>query len=835
MEKRKQSSLLSFVKQKKNKTGESSVLAVGEEGEEATVSEVEVEKNVVLVMEENSGSGSSSITNNKVVDFELDGVGCGSHGLHGDNDSVLCYESNTPKSNDIASFKIIDRRNNLDPLQVINNIWKPPYNFNFPSYTTSNEKFSRKFQYAWFQKYPWLAYSEAENAAYCKYCVFFSRLYVGNTSSQCVGYLVQDGFKQWKRALEYFNKHNNLEYHKTALLHYTNLKKINENKKQSIDVLLDQTKAREVSENRDRLKPIIKTIIFCGKQGLALRGHRDHGPIDLNNYPTENEGNFRALLRERVDAGDKILEEHLRSAKKNAFYTSFVIQNEIINICGSLIQKKIIEHVILSKYFSILVDETTDISNVEQLTFCIRYIDKDNIKVCEDFLCFVPISSTTAENISSVILNTLNELGLDIKYLRGQGYDGAAAISGQFKGTQAYISEQQPKAIYVHCMSHCLNLAVSGSCKVQDIRNCLGIVEKAYVFLNTPKRQQVLCKNIDKFCPTSKRAHLKQLCPTRWVERHDSVLIFVELLEAVCETLTDISEWPDRDSSSNAILLLNSIRSVNFLVSILVSELIFSYSIILSRYLQKENLDLAVAIRHASSLHDELLKCRSHADSEFKKVFTKITSLCATLDITPTIPRINKRQTHRSNIDASDPETYYRISIFVPFLDSFIQEINDRFLVHKDILSSFSCLVSDFTHDENFARLAKFYEDDLIENGAYINQAQLNAEYLLWKREMNNSSEIKHSVLDILSKCQKDAFPNIYELLKIIAVMPVTTATAERSYSTLRRLKTYLRNSTGENRLTSLALMNIHYEIRLDVEDVLNKLSQKARRMNITL
>lgn len=49
-------------------------------------------------------------------------------------------------------------------------------------------------------------------------------------------------------------------------------------------------------ENRKRLIPIVETVLLCGRQGLALRGHRDSGPITLEE-PLENDGNFRAILR----------------------------------------------------------------------------------------------------------------------------------------------------------------------------------------------------------------------------------------------------------------------------------------------------------------------------------------------------------------------------------------------------------------------------------------------------------------------------------------------------------------------------------------------------------
>jgi hAT family C-terminal dimerisation region len=80
-------------------------------------------------------------------------------------------------------------------------------------------------------------------------------------------------------------------------------------------------------------------------------------------------------------------------------------------------------------------------------------------------------------------------------------------------------------------------------------------------------------------------------------------------------------------------------------------------------------------------------------------------------------------------------------------------------------------------------------------------------------------------------------FPNITTLLKIFATLPVSTATAERSFSTLRRLKTYLRTSMGSERLNGLALRSIHRQIsgNIDPLDVLDGLAKKPRRLDIII
>lgn len=65
------------------------------------------------------------------------------------------------------------------------------------------------------------------------------------------------------------------------------------------------------------------------------------------------------------------------------------------------------------------------------------------------------------------------KLDLDMKNIRGQGYDGASNMSSDCTGVQAHIMKESPLAIYTHCSGHCLNLVVSHSSNLPVIRNVL--------------------------------------------------------------------------------------------------------------------------------------------------------------------------------------------------------------------------------------------------------------------------------------------------------------------------------------------------------------------------
>jgi hypothetical protein len=151
-----------------------------------------------------------------------------------------------------------------------------------------------------------------------------------------------------------------------------------------------------------------------------------------------------------------VLKNHLETTNKNSTYLSPSIQNEIISICNKLILEHLVANVNKSKSFTILADETTDISNKEQMTLCVCYVDLNANKIREDFLQFIEIQNMSGKELSDVILKSLTDFGLNTKYLTGQGYDGAAAMSGRYNGVQQFIRNEHPSAFYLHCSAHWL-------------------------------------------------------------------------------------------------------------------------------------------------------------------------------------------------------------------------------------------------------------------------------------------------------------------------------------------------------------------------------------------
>ena len=393
-----------------------------------------------------------------------------------------------------------------EKLHFIENVWSPrdPL-FEIPSTVESGK--SRKFQRAWLQQYSWLAYSKYLDVAFCLPCVLFGR---GAT----VAKLMKSPTTGWTSATSRFKKHSNgkCETHNTAVLAMDNFVRVMKRQIVPINEQLDTLLQQQIDTNRKILSSLLKTVIFCGRNNIALRGHRDDKPGN-----SASQGNFRALLAFRVDSGDETLQQHLENSPRNATYTSKTIQNEMITTVGKYLLDKLPCEMKGSKYFSILADEAADISNKENLSIVIRFVDASNSIREADFVGYhLCKEGTTGVAIKNIILKAVSDLGLSMDDCRGQCYDGAGNMPGQFNGASALIKQQYEKAIYVHCMSHRLNLCVADTCSLTLVRNMMGVVKKlSDFFSNSPKRQDYLIKTIEALLPGSNHHVLIDVCRTR--------------------------------------------------------------------------------------------------------------------------------------------------------------------------------------------------------------------------------------------------------------------------------------------------------------------------------
>ncbi|XP_023210108.1 zinc finger MYM-type protein 1-like [Centruroides sculpturatus] len=243
----------------------------------------------------------------------------------------------------------------------------------------------------------------------------------------------------------------------------------------------------------DVLERIISVIKFISHQCLAFQG------LSKTIYEHDN-GNFLKAIK-MIASFDSVMQEHthriqfLKSDSSHmTHYLGDQIQNEIIDLLGTIIKNYILDKVRESKYFSIILDCTPDASHTEQITVVLRHVllnnETKNVAICENFVGFCLITSSTGEGLLNFVLDLFSQLNLNIQNLHSQCYDNGSNMREKHNGLQKKILEINNRASYVSCSAHSLNLVVNDAANItHKTVKFFSIIQEIYIFflLSTKK------------------------------------------------------------------------------------------------------------------------------------------------------------------------------------------------------------------------------------------------------------------------------------------------------------------------------------------------------------
>ena len=579
----------------------------------------------------------------------------------------------------------ISKASNSEKYRFINNVWKPTLDYDFPASVETRGKL-RKCRHEWLVRYTWLVYSKYLDGLFCLPCALFG-IESGKNAAR-LDKLFRSPLTFWTTAVTRFQNHSSgkCETHNFAVVAMANFKDMMSRRTVAIDQQLNQIVQRQIQENRQKIKSIIKTVVLCGQNAIPLRGERDDNPDDETLT-----GKFQALLAFRVDSGDAILQQHLENAPRNATYRSKTIQNEIIKTIGSFILSKISDEIKESKLFSVVADEAADISNKEQLSLVPRFVDASQ-QIREEFIGFYHCEAgTSGEALKEMILGAVADLGLSMSNCRGQSYDGAGNMAGKYNGVSSLIQGQFSKALYVHCMNHRLNLCVADTCSLYLVKNMMSVVRSLSSFFSgSPKRQQHLKEKVKSLLPASKHEVLINICETRWIARLDGLDRIVELLLPVVCTIDDIAnnrkvghEDPDsgdwnQNSKTAAGKILPSI-TFEFITTLIIVRYILDLTRPATVKLQRKEMDLLKAHSEITSLKNVLKDLRSNIDVEHRQLYQEAVELAAKVGIQPHKPRVIPVQVYRNNNPSQSIEGHYRVNLSIIFIDHALKQLDTRF------------------------------------------------------------------------------------------------------------------------------------------------------------
>lgn len=466
----------------------------------------------------------------------------------------------------------------------------------------------------------------------------------------------------------------------------------------------------------------------------------------------------------------------------------------------------------------------------------IRYvhISGGTVEVRESFLGFFHLKGKTATALTGDILEKLENEGLDIQLCRGQGYDNAASMAGIHGGVQQKIKDINPKAIFVPCSNHSLNLC--GKHSFANNPSCVtffGSLEALYTFFAlSTHRWDVLVKYTG--------LTVKRLSTTRWSAHADAVKPviqkfnqFVEAIEALCDVEESVET---RGAAHN---LLPAICDFSFISFLFFWGDVLQEVDLAQKYMQTPGITVDMVATKLRALKVFLEEQRTKVvDNAVQQALAK----CEELDI-PTEKRIirKRRLPGEEARDAGLSLQQETKRAMLECLDRFHMELDTRGKAVNDILLTFSAVQPDHiicANDEEIqlsvTKLTAVY-DELSEEDLCLEIPRLRRH--LQAAEIN-LEEAKHwTVLQFLRFIIKwdfvESLPYLTLTLRFFLTICVSVASCERSFSKMKLIKNYLRSTMSQSRLSDLAVLSIEHELtrQIDFDDVIDLFAtMKTRR-----
>ncbi|KAJ9541078.1 hypothetical protein OSB04_027584 [Centaurea solstitialis] len=697
----------------------------------------------------------------------------------------------------------------------------------------------RRFNPAWFDEFStWLEYSVSQNAAYCLCCYLFKP----NIGAQAGGdSFVGLGFKNWAKKDKLrihvggVNSAHNQAWSKCAALL---------DEKQRIEALTIKHPEESNIDYKIYLDASIDCLRFLLRQGIAFRDH-------VECETSSNRGNFVELLQFLANHNKSIEAATFNNVAESLKLTSSDFQKAILNAVAAETME-LVRSDIGDDFFSVHIDECYDVSIEEQMSVVVRYVDKKG-HIIERFLGIEHVPDATSISLKKALDDLFSRHGLSISNLRGQSYNGECNMQSELCGLQTLILDEIKSAYYLHCFAHqlqctlvavaknhleiaCLFLLINkvvnvvrGSCKCHDRlreKKSAKVIEELSLGVTLSDRGLNQETSHVKAGDTHRRSH------------YDTLLSMIILFPSVIDVLEIIEEdGLTQEQKSEARMLSISLQDFGFIFCLHFMRTLLGITNQLSQALQRKEEDIVNAMNLVGICKKQLQDLR---DNGWDSMLKQVTLFCKKHDIDvcnmdgmfSLSGRSRLKAPHKTNLH------YYHVELFYGVIDLLLTELENRFSqTSTDLLISMSCLNpsnSFSSFDKNkVIDFARFYPDDFSEIELLMLDDQLET-YILDMQTSTDFSDLK-GIGDLARKMvetkRDKVYTLVYLLIKLALILPVATATVERTFSAMRVVKNRLLDGMGDQWMNDALVAYIEKDVLANVDN--ENIIDRIQKMNL--
>jgi hypothetical protein len=266
-----------------------------------------------------------------------------------------------------------------------------------------------------------------------------------------------------------------------------------------------------------------------------------------------------------------------------------------------------------------------------------------------------------------------------------------------------------------------------------------------------------------------------------------------------------------------------------FVIALVVSEHILQSTVHLSTFLQGVECDLLEAVKECKTVV-EMLRSERDDDTVWNELYQTALDIAEPFEIVESVPRRCRRQTTKANHPADTHKHYWCISLYYPFLDHMIMELDSRLLKSENRFYA-QYLLPRLVEQITNVQIVTIHQTYQMDIGLSLDDFRREVECWRARCRIIPCDKVSTTLCQAHDIVNSALYPSIDTIMRVLLTMPVASATVERSLGVLKRSKTYIRSTMRNDRLSALGLMHIHRDCAVNLDKVMDvSVAAKKRR-----
>ncbi|KAF7655676.1 hypothetical protein LDENG_00052380 [Lucifuga dentata] len=512
----------------------------------------------------------------------------------------------------------------------------------------------------------------------------------------------------------------------------------------------------------------------------------------------------------------------------NPVFVEKIDKKEILHVSEDLIREEIQNSLRLARFFSVLLQDVTEIEGKEQIPVFIRSVTLDGFPQ-KHLIGFLPCD-VSADDLFYILLSELqNKCGLRMEHCRGLTYVVTGSMCQKMRDLTCRILHEFPQVVLSPSDPYAFNIWIIRCMPVPAIQSVADTVEEVAALL---RRTPELCKRLDgKIQMTyghikGEADRIKAAVSGNWEYGTDAFQTMLDVLEPFLNCINEMISKVDEDTAEQLAKLKPILKNFNFIITLVVLKNTLCCVSIL-------NTSLRGIISISSTLQYKIsnaLKLVSKYQQDIaifhRKWFSDAVGRAKKLGVEVTKPEMAQGDTTETPLD-----DFFRESLSRPILQYLVAEVKRVFSTEMVRILRWLSLVPSYMADHNFS-----IRRDKVADANLNNLARPDTFYEelgCWEVKWRHASKrriLPTTVFATLKIPDIGFYPNVQSLLRVLGTVPCVNAEADvygQYHMVLERCHSYLSATPKDQRQCSMAYVFVNQDVHFNVEQMVESYVQK--------